>query len=117
MCFPILKPNEKKMYEISFELIFKIHTFNIEVLKKVDRGEYLLIYLINKIAGSFCEDLICNWYSIQYCLLKETFSTAKYDWGKWKKVLASFFHIFVKFVTLKKEIYSMAGTSNLWTNS
>lgn len=60
MCFPILKPKEKKMYEISFELIFKIHTFNIEVLKKVDRGEYLLIYLINKIAGSFCEDLICN---------------------------------------------------------
>lgn len=58
MCFPILKPNEKKMYEISFELIFKIHTFNIEVLKKVDRGEYLLIYL--KISGSFREDLICN---------------------------------------------------------
>lgn len=58
MCFPILKPKEKKMYEISFELIFKIHTFNIEVLKKVDRGEYLLIYL--KISGSFREDLICN---------------------------------------------------------
>lgn len=29
MCFPILKPKEKKMYEISFELILKfilIHT-------------------------------------------------------------------------------------------
>lgn len=26
MCFTILKPKEKKMYEISFELIFKIHT-------------------------------------------------------------------------------------------
>lgn len=25
-CFPILKPKEKKMYEISFELIFKIQT-------------------------------------------------------------------------------------------
>lgn len=26
MCFTILKPKEKKMYEISFELIFKIQT-------------------------------------------------------------------------------------------
>lgn len=60
MCFLILKLNEKKMYEIFFELIFKIYIFNIEVLKKVDRGEYLLIYFINKIVGSFCEDLICN---------------------------------------------------------
>lgn len=58
--FSNFEPPQKKMYEISFELIFKIHTFNIEVLKKVDRGEYLLIYLINKISGSFREDLICN---------------------------------------------------------